>query len=34
VRSWICGSDWLPARNALPANCRLDMTTYSSEEYN
>jgi len=34
VRSWMCGSDWLLARKALPANCRLDMTTYSSDDYN
>ena len=33
VRSWICGSDWLPARNALPANCREDTTTFASEEF-
>ena len=34
VRSWMCGSDWLLARNALPANCRQDMTTYASDTYN
>lgn len=34
VRSWVCGSDWVPARNALPANCRVDTTTYSSQDYN
>lgn len=33
VRSWICGSDWMPVRNALPANCRSDTTTYASQEY-
>lgn len=34
VRNWICGSDWLPVRNALPANCRADTTTYASQDYN
>lgn len=34
IGSWICGSDWLPARNALPANCRRDTTTYASDTYN
>jgi hypothetical protein len=33
VRAWICGSDWQPVRNALPANCRVDMTTYASGEF-
>ena len=28
VRGWICGSDWLPVRNAAPANCREDTTSY------
>jgi type IV pilus assembly protein PilA len=34
VRSWICGSDWLPVRNALPANCHHDTTGYSSADFN
>jgi len=25
VRGWICGSDFLLVRNALPANCRADV---------
>lgn len=33
VGSWICGSDWPLARNALPANCRRDTTTYASDTY-
>jgi type IV pilus assembly protein PilA len=33
VRAWICGSDWLPVRNALPANCRNDTTTFASQEF-
>ena len=33
VQSWICGSDWAPVLNALPANCRTDMTTYASDTY-
>lgn len=33
VGAWICGSDWQPVRNALPANCRSDTTTYASQEY-
>lgn len=33
IASWICGSDWLPARNALPANCRQDTTTYASDTF-
>jgi len=28
VRGWMCGSDWLPVRNASPANCRADTTSY------
>jgi len=31
VRSWICGSDWLLIRNALPANCRVDTTSYAGD---
>jgi type IV pilus assembly protein PilA len=34
VQGWICGSDWLPVRNALPANCRSDTTTFSSDDFN
>lgn len=34
IAAWICGSDWPPARNALPANCRSDTTTYASDTYN
>lgn len=30
---WICGSDWLPVRNATPANCRADTTTYASQDF-
>ena len=33
VRAWTCGSDWLPVRNALPAGCRTDTTTFSSQEF-
>jgi type IV pilus assembly protein PilA len=33
VGSWICGSDWQPVRNALPANCRIDTLTYASQEF-
>ena len=32
VRGWICGSDWPLARNALPANCRVDMTTFANDD--
>ncbi len=34
VGGWICGSDWMLVRNALPANCRIDTTTYSTQDYN
>jgi type IV pilus assembly protein PilA len=34
VTNWICGSDWQPVRNALPANCRVDTTTYVSGDFN
>ena len=34
VTNWRCGSDWLPVRNALPANCRNDTTTYASQDFN
>jgi type IV pilus assembly protein PilA len=33
ISSWICGSDWSPVRNALPVNCRIDTTTYSSQDF-
>jgi type IV pilus assembly protein PilA len=33
VANWICGSDWLPVRNALPVNCRADTTTFASGEF-
>lgn len=33
VKNWICGSDWLPVRNSLPANCRTDTTTFASQEF-
>jgi type IV pilus assembly protein PilA len=33
VKQWVCGSDWLPVRNAMPANCRTDTTTYASQEF-
>lgn len=33
VKAWICGSDWMPARNALPANCRTDTTTWASQDF-
>ncbi|MBC5782723.1 pilin [Ramlibacter sp. USB13] len=33
VRAWICGSDWEPARNSLPANCRIDTTTFASDDF-
>ena len=34
VQAWICGSDWQPIRNALPANCHTDTTTFSSQDFN
>ncbi|WP_298930088.1 pilin [uncultured Ramlibacter sp.] len=34
VGVWLCGSDWKPVRNALPANCRADTTSYSSQTFN
>lgn len=33
VRSWTCGSDWQPVRNALPANCRADTTSAAQQDY-
>jgi prepilin-type N-terminal cleavage/methylation domain-containing protein len=34
IGAWICGSDWQPVRNSLPANCRADTTIYSSQDFN
>lgn len=34
VSVWQCGSDWLPVRNSLPANCRADTTTFASQDFN
>lgn len=34
VQQWICGSDWQPVRNALPANCRTDTTSFSTQTFN
>lgn len=34
VRRWLCGSDWQPVRNALPADCRNDTTGFSSQDFN
>ncbi|MDB5873175.1 MAG: tfp pilus assembly protein major pilin PilA [Ramlibacter sp.] len=34
VSRWMCGSDWLLVRNALPANCRADTTTFASQDFN
>ncbi len=33
VRTWVCGSDWQPVRNSLPATCRSDTTTYASQTF-
>jgi prepilin-type N-terminal cleavage/methylation domain-containing protein len=33
VQLWICGSDWQPVRNALPANCRSDTTSFASQTF-
>lgn len=33
VSSWMCGSDWEPVRGALPANCRIDTTSYASGDF-
>ena len=33
VSAWICGSDWQPVRNALPANCRIDTHTFAYQEF-
>jgi type IV pilus assembly protein PilA len=33
VRAWICGSDLSYVRNALPANCRTDTTTASTQDF-
>lgn len=34
VNRWICGSDWIPVRNAMPANCRTDTTSFSTQTFN
>ena len=33
VSSWICGSDWQPVRNALPANCRNDTHELAYQDF-
>ena len=33
VRTWVCGSDLSFVRNALPANCRIDTSVASTEEF-
>ncbi|MEJ6021408.1 pilin [Ramlibacter sp. PS4R-6] len=33
VKQWLCGSDWQPVRNSLPANCRIDTTTFASQDF-
>jgi type IV pilus assembly protein PilA len=33
VKQWVCGSDWQPVRNSLPANCRIDTTTWSTQDF-
>lgn len=33
IGQWICGSDWLPVRNALPGNCHADTTGWSSQDF-
>jgi len=33
VKQWVCGSDWQPVRNSLPASCRTDTTTYASQDF-
>jgi type IV pilus assembly protein PilA len=33
VVNWMCGSDWMVVRNALPANCRSDTTTFASQDF-
>jgi len=34
VRGWLCGSDLTFVRNSLPASCRSDTTTYSTQDFN
>lgn len=34
VRGWICGSDLTFVRNSLPASCRADTTTFSTQDFN
>jgi type IV pilus assembly protein PilA len=33
VYQWVCGSDNQTVRNALPANCRIDTTTYAGATF-
>jgi type IV pilus assembly protein PilA len=33
VQSWMCGSDLSFVRNALPAGCRADTATYSTQDF-
>lgn len=33
VGGWICGSDFLLVRNALPVNCRTDTLTFASLDF-
>jgi type IV pilus assembly protein PilA len=33
VTNWVCGSDWLPVRNALPGSCRADTTVFATLTY-
>ena len=33
VRGWICGSDLSFVRNSLPASCRTDTTTFSTQTF-
>ena len=33
VRGWMCGSDLSFVRASLPASCRADMTTYSTQDF-
>jgi type IV pilus assembly protein PilA len=33
IGAWICGSDWQPVRNALPAGCRSDTSSFAYQEF-
>jgi type IV pilus assembly protein PilA len=33
VFQWVCGSDQLAVRNALPVNCRVDTTPYAAATF-